>query len=844
MAIALSVFFINSKNLSADAAPNYEKSYFVVTKSDDRDHLDRVLGDDGRVEHELSGRAKVVRIKDRKNERVKNNPEFLYVSEDLVNIEEVSKYGWDVIEAAEAWNYQLTQINEIPAIEPAPIEDDLLQEPSDGVDSAPLAPGEAYGRGFYDTSEFMLGKVSVAAFLVESNGGSDPSTEDWDSARESQVHGEIQSAMEFWNEVGNPAANLSFKYHFIDGRDDSRARTRYEPITRVSWTTSGGQDLWIEEIMSKMGYGSGDYFDRVRSYLNDLIVQDGSDWAFAVFVVDSENDADGRFADGKFAYAYYGGPFMVATYDNNGYAISNMDAVIAHEMGHTFFALDQYYAANMECTKSVGYLNIENQNSEYNPYGGTCRTDVPSIMRGGVTPFINRQIDAYAKGQVGWWDGDGDGKSDIIDTYPQTNLNNYSGSSKDTTPSFSGEARVSPLINNNPYFSSKRDGPSYNMTINEIVGVQYRVNHGSWKSAKATDGSFNEPVESFKFTTNELPKGVHTIDARAKNSAGNWETSYASQTIAIGNLRILSGAGFSGGPQVRIFDQLGNLTHPGFFAYEEHVRNGVKVAAGDVDGDGVDEIITGTGNGSGPHVRIFESDGRVQSPGFFAYEEHFRGGVNVASGDLDGDGVDEIIAGAGVGGGPHIRVFDKDGNPKLTAGFFAFSPFFRGGVTVAAGDIDNDGVDEIIAGAGTGGGPHIRMFEGDGRLMPNSFFAFHPDSRTGVDVAAGDFDSDGQDEVVASQLANGEAWIKVYQYNDEKTILGEFRAYGEGVETGANITAADVDGDGRAEIITGPGYGGGPQVRIFEVNGAPILNSFFTYADTFRGGTYVAVGNF
>jgi hypothetical protein len=189
-------------------------------------------------------------------------------------------------------------------------------------------------------------------------------------------------------------------------------------------------------------------------------------------------------------------------------------------------------------------------------------------------------------------------------------------------------------------------------------------------------------------------------------------------------------------------------------------------------------------------------------------------------------------------------VFDNDGNSKLTAGFFAYDPAFRGGVTVAAGDVDGDGKDEIIAGAGTGGGPHVRLFEGDGTLLPNSFFAFHPDSRTGVDVTAGDFDGDGKDDVAVAQLANGEAWTKIYQYNNNQTVLGEFRAYGEGVETGANITAHDIDYDGRAELIVGPGLGGGPQVRIFEKDGSSIYNDFFAYQENFRGGTYVAVGEF
>ncbi|MBU1177595.1 VCBS repeat-containing protein, partial [Patescibacteria group bacterium] len=279
------------------------------------------------------------------------------------------------------------------------------------------------------------------------------------------------------------------------------------------------------------------------------------------------------------------------------------------------------------------------------------------------------------------------------------------------------------------------------------------------------------------------------------------------------------------------------------FAYDSHIRSGVKVTTGDLNGDGIDEIITGTGSGGGPHIRIFTKEGNLYNSGFFAYDKSFRGGVNVASGDLDGDGIDEIIAGAGNGGGPHIRVFDGAGNPKLTNGFFAYDSKFRGGVNVATGDIDADGEAEIIAGAGQGGGPQIRVFEGNGTLKPIQFFAFHPDNRSGISVASADFDNDGKDEIVAGQLTNEETWVKVYRYNNSKTVLANFRAYGQGVETGVNVAAADIDNDNIAEIITGPNYGGGPQVRTFKLDSTPI-NSFFAYTTSFRGGTYVAVGDF
>ena len=94
-----------------------------------------------------------------------------------------------------------------------------------------------------------------------------------------------------------------------------------------------------------------------------------------------------------------------------------------------------------------------------------------------------------------------------------------------------------------------------------------------------------------------------------------------------------------------------------FFAYDPAFSGGVCVAVGDVNGDGKPDIITGAGAGGGPHVEVFDLTGHLENE-FFAYDPRFTGGVNVAVGDLTGDGQGDIITGAGAGGGPHVKVFD------------------------------------------------------------------------------------------------------------------------------------------------------------------------------------------
>jgi len=181
------------------------------------------------------------------------------------------------------------------------------------------------------------------------------------------------------------------------------------------------------------------------------------------------------------------------------------------------------------------------------------------------------------------------------------------------------------------------------------------------------------------------------------------------------------------------------------------------VASADFNNDGKNEIITGAGPGGGPHVRVFDSSGHILSE-FFAYAPGFRGGVFVAAGDIDGDNEVEIITGAGPGGGPHVRVFDQYGN--VESQFFAFNEKYRGGVVVASGNVNGIGVDEIITGVASDGLPQINIFNKDGDLLYN-YFAFEADFYKGITLSATDIDGDKIDDVIAGKAVGGLPEIKI-----------------------------------------------------------------------------------
>ena len=226
---------------------------------------------------------------------------------------------------------------------------------------------------------------------------------------------------------------------------------------------------------------------------------------------------------------------------------------------------------------------------------------------------------------------------------------------------------------------------------------------------------------------------------------------------------IVTGAGPGGGPHVKVFSGSTHSESMSFFPYTPGFTGGVYVAAGDVTGDGFADIVTGAGAGAaGGHVKVFNGQTGVESRSFLSYPAAFTGGVSVASGDVNGDGRADIITGAGAGAaGGHVKVFDGATGSELRS-FFAYDGAFHGGVTVASGDINGDGFADIITGAGSGAaGGHVKVFDGTTGGLLRSFFAFDAAFLGGVNVGAGDVDGDGRDDIITG-TASSLAHVKVF----------------------------------------------------------------------------------
>lgn len=251
---------------------------------------------------------------------------------------------------------------------------------------------------------------------------------------------------------------------------------------------------------------------------------------------------------------------------------------------------------------------------------------------------------------------------------------------------------------------------------------------------------------------------------------------------------------FNNGDFIRVFGQDGKQTRSGFFAYLDAYPANSQILISDIDNDKQEETLV---NSRGV-ISIYKNNIKIRE--FRPYDGKFTGEISFAVADLDGDGHKEIITGAGQGGGPHVRVFNKDGKP-LIGGFFAYDKNFRGGVRVAVMDLDGDGTKEIITAAGAGGGPHIRVFNKDGKSLIGGFFAYDKNFRGGVSLAIGDINGDGQKEIITAPGAGGSPEVKIF--NKDGKFLKSFLAYESSFTSGLRVMADDMDNNKIDEILVG-----------------------------------------
>jgi hypothetical protein len=235
---------------------------------------------------------------------------------------------------------------------------------------------------------------------------------------------------------------------------------------------------------------------------------------------------------------------------------------------------------------------------------------------------------------------------------------------------------------------------------------------------------------------------------------------------------------------------------------------------------------------NGAFTRILDGDGGVHRTGFFAYDEHEKGGSDEAQFrqvDAPAD-VKAVIK------GNRLELHDPMGN--LIRSVTPFGEGWTKGLTLGVGTAG--GKHYIAVGAAAGGLPYARVYDEDLAPMTDAFLAYGQNFKGGVNVGVGDLDGDGSPDLVTGAGAGGGPHVRVFGTN--QAVKWQFFAYDQKFKGGVYVAVGDVDGDGAQEIVTGPGFGGGPHVRVMNRYGQ-VKHQFFAFDSAKRGGVRVSVGD-
>ncbi|MHB9048698.1 MAG: dockerin type I domain-containing protein, partial [Pirellulales bacterium] len=440
---------------------------------------------------------------------------------DTVVIDPVSYFPVDT--------YQLTATDNLRGVGGRQLDGDFAGDfpTGDGLPGGNFTATFDIIAGHMSSAEYMLGDVYVTVVLLESNGGIDPNTENWTQSQIDRVKSKVLEGLSWWEDTlrtYNATAPLHFIADFTYA--DFPVSTGYEPINRSAATEDG---LWIDDFLSTVGHNtSASYADDMRWFNYDQRTAHDTDWATTVFVVNSANDTDGKFRDNYFAYTYdLGGPYVMMTYDNDGWGISHMGQVLAHELGHVFYALDEYpNSSSGWYNYRSGYYAAQNLNAyDGNP---APATRVPSIMA-----EVSLQNAAWAshvtspssRAMIGWKDSDADGIFDVLDVpLYLSGMGTYDAAAKEYE--FTGYSIAQPLRNLNPY------GYHEDITINRVDAAQYRVDSGAWFTFYLNYGG--SPAASIHGYLGPFANGTHTIQVRTIDNRSGVTSSLFTDTITVG----------------------------------------------------------------------------------------------------------------------------------------------------------------------------------------------------------------------------------------------------------------------------------------------------------------------
>lgn len=295
-------------------------------------------------------------------------------------------------------------------------------------------------------------------------------------------------------------------------------------------------------------------------------------------------------------------------------------------------------------------------------------------------------------------------------------------------------------------------------------------------------------------------------------------------------------------PDVQVLDYRTQEVEDEWQAFSSEYSGGIDMAVGDFGGDGVFEYAVAHSGGESAKgkIRTFRRDHSPILETSIVQEEGTGNRLHVESGDVDGDGKDEIIVSVFDGARSYISILN--GELELdaqTIQVFEAFPEFECGATVTVGNVLGDEREEIIVGTGQGVFPLVRIFDEQGVMRAPDITPFSEFDLNGLSIAAINTGGGTYDDIAIGFQQAAQTWIKNYRIDAlrEYPVLAEFRAWSWEFKSGVQLAGIDVDRNGTEEIAVAPSGDQRAEIKFFRGDGEPIdIEPLYPFEEDFRGG--------
>jgi hypothetical protein len=193
-----------------------------------------------------------------------------------------------------------------------------------------------------------------------------------------------------------------------------------------------------------------------------------------------------------------------------------------------------------------------------------------------------------------------------------------------------------------------------------------------------------------------------------------------------------------------------------------------------------------------------------------------------------------MVSGSAAGSEPRLVILNADGSERFN--ILAFEPTFTGGVSVLMADVTGDGVDDAVVVPGAGGAPVVKVYDTATGEVVFTLMVFEDTFRGGLTVAAGDATGAGYDQIVVGAGVSGGPRLTLL---DARTgqVLQNFFAFDSTLRGGVTASLAVLKaGPAKVQLVAVAGPGGGPQVSVYDAETLQMLGTTLVGGPDDRAG--------